>query len=408
MTFEYFVAKKIRHLGQRSFTRVIMRLAFISIIISVAVMIASDAIGVGFQTQIKNKITGFSSHIQVSKTKTNFAYENDPVKINLDFEKKVLALPGVKHLQYYATKPGIIKSGGEIEGVVMKGVDRNYDWTNFKPYMVEGSVLHLKDSEPSEEIIMSGILANKLNLKLHDTIVTFFFPKTHTTPLARNFIISGIYETDVEEIDNDFMIADIRQIQGLNKWGKDEIGGYEIYMDNLDILNATNQKIRDMIPVDQETLTIHEQYPQIFDWLDLMNMNITIILTLMTLVASINMITALLIMILERTQMIGILKALGITNGGVRRIFIFNAMRIIGYGILLGNAFAFVVLLAQKYLHIIKLPKESYYLSEVPVYFNWGHIIAINVGAFIICSLSMLLPSILATRILPVKALRFD
>ena len=179
-------------------------------------------------------------------------------------------------------------------------------------------------------------------------------------------------------------------------------------MDNLDILNATNQKIRDMIPVDQETLTIHEQYPQIFDWLDLMNMNITIILTLMTLVASINMITALLIMILERTQMIGILKALGITNGGVRRIFIFNAMRIIGYGILLGNAFAFVVLLAQKYLHIIKLPKESYYLSEVPVYFNWGHIIAINVGAFIICSLSMLLPSILATRILPVKALRFD
>jgi len=408
LDFEYFVAKKIRHQGRRSFTRVIMRLAFIGIIISVAVMIASDAIGVGFQTEIKNKITGFSSHIQVSKTKTNFAYENDSIPINLAFEKKVLALPGVKHIQYYATKPGIIKSGGEIEGVVLKGIDKTFDWDYFKPNLVEGSILQFNDSSPSPDIILSSTLANKLNLKLHDTIVTFFFPKTHSAPLARNFVIAGIFETDVEEIDNTFMLADLRQIRSLDKWDKNSIGGYEIFMNNLNTVDTTNKIIRAMIPVDQETLTIHERYPQIFDWLGLMDMNITIILTLMTLVASINMITALLIMILERTQMIGILKALGITNSGVRKIFVFNAMRIIGLGILFGNAFAFATLLLQKYFHIIKLPKESYYLSEVPVFFDWQHIIAINAGAFVLCSLSMLLPSILAARILPVKALRFE
>lgn len=408
MTFEYFVANKIRHLGQRSFTRVIMRLAFISIIISVAVMIASDAIGVGFQTEIKNKITGFSSHIQVSKTKTNFALENDSIPINLAFEKKVMALPGVNHIQYYATKPGIIKTGGEIEGVIMKGVDKNYDWDNFKPSMVEGPILDLSSPTPTPDVLISRVMANKLNLKLHDTILTFFFPKTHSVPLARNFIISGIYETDVDEIDNSFMLADLRQIRSLNKWDKNSIGGYEIFMNNLKTVDTTNKIIRGMIPVDQETLTIHERFTQIFDWLDLMNMNVTIILTLMTLVASINMITALLIMILERTQMIGILKTLGAANGEVRRIFVLNAMRIIGLGIFYGNVFAFAVLLLQKNFHIIRLAKESYYLSEVPVYFDWTHIIAINAGAFILCSLSMFLPSLLASRITPVKALRFE
>ncbi len=405
MNLSYFIASRTSNQSNRSFSRVIIRIALLAVALSIAIMLVSDAIVIGFQNEIKNKVTSFAAHIQVSKTKTNFSFENEPMPVNDTFVKQVKNFGEVSHIQPFATKPGIIKTAEAIEGVVLKGVDNNYSWKAFSDKLLYGTRLSWNDSVPSNEIILSKYIADKLALKVDDEVVMYFVQQP---PRARKFTVKGIYQTSIEELDKVFMLVDIRQVQALNGWDEKTIGGYEVFLHDFDKLDEINEEVRIASEVTEDTKTIKERYPQIFDWLDLLNVNIEIILTLMALVAAINMVTALIIMILERTQMIGIFKALGATDWVLQKIFIFNAMRLILMGILIGNAIAFFILLVQKYLHVIKLSEESYYVSEVPIHFAWNHIIYINLGAFIFCTLAMLVPSLLVTRIRPVKAIRFE
>lgn len=405
MNLSYFIASRTSTQSNRSFSRVIIRIALLAVALSLAIMLISDAIVIGFQNEIKDKVTSFAAHIQVSKTKTNFSFENEPMLANDSFVHQVNGYSEISHIQPFATKPGIIKTTEAIEGVVLKGVDKTYDWEAFSDKLVYGERLSWDDSTPSNEIILSKFIADKLSLKVGDDIVMYFVQQP---PRARNFTVKGIYQTSIEELDKVFMLADIRQVQTLNGWDYKTIGGYEIFLNDFDRLDEVNEEIRVATEVTEDTKTIKERYPQIFDWLDLLNVNIEIILTLMALVAAINMVTALIIMILERTQMIGIFKALGATDWTLQKIFILNAMRLIGLGILIGNAIAFTILLVQKYFHVIKLSEESYYVSEVPVHFDWNHVLYINLGAFVFCTIAMLIPSMLVTRIRPVKAIRFE
>jgi lipoprotein-releasing system permease protein len=424
---------------------VIIRIALLAVALSIAIMIISDAIVIGFQSEIKNKITGFASHIEISKTRTSFSFEMEPMRYDSSLTRSVSSLAGVQHIQQFATKPGIIKTSSAIEGVVLKGVGKDFDWNAFSDKLIEGKTISMTDSEPSKDIILSKALANKLELKVGDDVIMYFVQE----PIrARKFKISGIYQTSIEEIDKIFVLCDIRQIQQLNGWTNKEIGGYEVFVqdgfdsrgtfaphadiswkpifrkpfafgneghfdvglgyDRIYKLDEVNDQVRYLLDINQDTRTIKERFPQIFDWLSLLNKNIEIILTLMAFVAAINMITALIIMILERTSMIGILKALGASDWTVRRIFLYNSMVLIGLGLLFGNFLAISLLLVQEKFHVIKLAEQSYYVPVVPVYFSWPHIIYINIGAFIFCTFAMLFPSILVSRTKPVKAIRFE
>ncbi|RYD80614.1 MAG: ABC transporter permease [Sphingobacteriales bacterium] len=405
MNFTYFISSRTSFQSNRSFSRVIIRIALLAVALSLAIMLISDAIVIGFQNEIKDKVTSFSSHIQVSKTKTNFSFENEPMPANDSFVRQVSAMNGVAHIQPFATKPGIIKTNEAIEGVVLKGVDNKFDWKAFSDKLLYGKPLSWDDSVPSTDIILSKYITDKLSLKIGDEVIMYFVQQP---PRARKFTVTGIYQTSIEELDKVYMLVDIRHVQSLNGWDSATIGGYEVFLKDFDRLDEINEEVRIASEVTEDTKTIKERYPQIFDWLDLLNVNIEIIMTLMALVAAINMVTALIIMILERTRMIGVFKALGATDWTLQKIFIYNAMRLIGVGLLIGNALAFGLLLLQKHFHIMKLSQESYYVAQVPVHFNWNHILLINLGAFIFCTLAMLVPSLLVTRIRPVKAIRFE
>jgi lipoprotein-releasing system permease protein len=405
LKFEFFIARRITYKSHRSFSRAIIRIALLAVALSIAVMIISDAIVIGFQNEIKEKISAFAAHIQVGRLKSNFLYENDPVTLNGNFIDSVKKIPEVSYIQPFATKPGIIKTENSIEGVVLKGIDKNYNWSFFHRESFEGSQISFNDSIASDDIIISHNLATRLSLKAGDKVVMYFIREKIR---ARNFTIKGIYNTGIEDIDKLFILCDLKQIQALNEWKPNQVGGYEIFLKDFDKIDDANDQVRRLTDISLDTKTIRQRYPQIFDWLGLLDTNIQVILILMAVVATINMITALLIMILERTQMIGIMKALGSRNWQLQKIFLINGMLLILFGLIIGNSFGFGLMLIQKHFHIMKLSEESYYVSEVPVYFEWAHVVLINAGAFIVCSLALLMPAILVSRIRPVKAIRFE
>ncbi len=405
LKFEFFIASRISYKSHRSFSKAIIRIALLAVALSIAVMIISDAIVIGFQNEIKEKICAFASHIVVGNMKSNFLYENDPVTVDKKFVSDIRKIPDVSNVQVFATKPGIIKSENSIEGVVLKGVDKNFNWDFFKHEYFEGQTISYNDSSSSDDIVISKTMAQLLNLKPGDGVIMYFIKDKID---ARNFTVRGIYKTGVEEIDKVFILCDLKQIQELNSWKPNQVGGYEIFLKDFNKLDTVNSQVRLLTDISIDTKTVKQRYPQIFDWLGLLDANIRVILILMAVVATINMVTALLIMILERTRMIGVLKTLGSHNWALQKIFLINGTSLIGLGLAIGNAFGLGLLLIQKYFHLIKLPEESYYLSEVPVYFQWSHIILINAGAFLVCSMALLLPSILVSRIRPVKAIRFD
>jgi lipoprotein-releasing system permease protein len=406
LNFEFFIARRISYKSHRSFSRAIIRIALLAVALSIAIMIISDAIVIGFQNEIKEKICAFAAHIQVGKLKSNFLLENDPVKLDPAFMNKIKSeVPDVSYIQPFATKAGIIKSENSIEGIVLKGIDKNFNWSFFRHEAFEGNQVTFNDSDASDNIIISHNIAERLNLKIGEQVAIYFIKDKVR---ARNFTIKGIYKTGIEDIDKQFVLCDLKQIAELNGWQPGEVGGYEIFLKNFDQLEKANDKVRELTDITLDTKTIVHRYPQIFDWLGLLDTNIQVILILMGIVATINMVTALLIMILERTQMIGIMKALGSRNWQLQKIFLINGMLLIGLGLIIGNCFGFGLMLLQKYFHIMKLSEESYYVSEVPVYFDWLQLTVINVCAFLVCSLALLLPGILVSRIRPVKAIRFE
>ncbi|MRT94512.1 FtsX-like permease family protein [Ancylomarina sp. 16SWW S1-10-2] len=414
MNLELHIAKKItyKNKSDKQISRPIISIATLGIALGLSVMILAIAIVTGFKAGITEKLTGFGSHIQISNYDNNNSYETYPIDKNLIPMDSLSQIKGIKHIQAYATKPGIIKTKDEIQGIVLNGVSLNHDWSFFKDKLVEGNTINMIPSKKSNQILISEKLANLLHLKLGEKLIMYFVQQ----PIRqRAFTISGIFNSGMDEFDKLFVICDIRHIQKLNNWEDNQVSGIEITIDNFNKLDETKELIHDHIANifsnDGSTFrvrTIKQNFPQIFNWLKMLDLNVWIILGLMILVAGFNMVSGLLIIILEKANMIGILKALGADNWLVRKIFLYQSTMIIGKGMLLGNLIGIGICLIQFYFHIIKLDPVNYYLDTVPINLNWFHLLLLNIGTLAVTVSMLLIPSYWITKITPSKAIKFD
>jgi len=414
LNFELFIARKIRSGGfsGKKLAGPVIKVATLGIVLGMVVMILSLAIGFGFKREIRDKITGFGSHIQIMSYDYNYSYETNPITKDSTLKATLQAMPGITKIQAFGTKPGIIKTNDAMQGIVLKGIDASYDWTFMKSILTHGRTMEIKDTVRSDEILISDELASMLHLKLGDDVRMYFF---QSNILARKFKIVGIYDSHFPEYDKLFALVDLRHVQKLNDWDETQISGYEITVDSFDNLDKLSKA------VDNETSTyisedggmlrtksIKQIQPQIFGWLDLLDLNMVVILVLIVLVAGFNMISGLLILILERTNMIGILKALGAGNNSLRRVFLYLSAYILGRGLLWGNLIGIGLCLIQKYTQVIQLDASNYYLETVPIYITPLHIVLLNICVISLTMLMMLGPSYLVSRISPVKAIRFN
>ncbi|MEC7863711.1 MAG: FtsX-like permease family protein, partial [Bacteroidota bacterium] len=366
MNVEYFIAKKLFTAKKKnnSYTKPILRIAILAIALSVAVMLIAVMVVTGFKNDISSKIIGFGSHITINNFTNNQSYESEPISINQAFYPSINDEKGIKNINVFATKAAIIKTIDEIHGVVLKGVSSDYDWTFFNQNLVAGEVLNFDDSIKSNNILISEEVSKILKLDVSDDLVMYF---VQDPPRARKFKIKGIYNTAMVDFDKLYVLGDIKHIQALNSWENTQVGGFEIAINNFNDLDAITQSVYDQIPYDLYAQSIKEKTPQIFDWLNLQDINVRVILILMLIVGAINMITALLILILERTRLIGILKALGATNWSVRKVFLYSAVYLIIKGLILGNAIAIAFALLQEKFTLISLDPETYYMNTVPI-----------------------------------------
>ncbi len=411
MNYEFFIAKRIiaSKRYKNSVSSPIIRISILAIAIGIIVMLFSVATGVGLQKKIKEKISGFNGDIQISHYDANNSKVTvTPVSLNQDFYPDFETVPNVKKVQVYATKAGIIRTPNEFEGIVLKGVDKDYDWSFFESYIRSGQVPDFS-GDLSSEVLISKKTASRLRLETGDSFHMFFVKDDpNQAPNSRKFKVSGIFDSGFEEFDETFIIGDIRHIQRINKWNEDEVGGFEVFIHDFDRLRNTGAEVYQSIDPTLNALTTAEKYPAIFEWLSLFDTNIVVIIGVMILIAGINMITALLVLILERTQMIGVLKALGNQNWSIRRIFLYNAAYLIGRGLFWGNIIGLGLLLVQKYFGVIQLNPETYYVNEAPVHISVTTWLFINIGTLVLCLLMLLIPSYIVSKISPVKAIKFD
>lgn len=418
--------------SRQSFSGLIIRIAVTAVALSLAVMIVATAVISGFKEQIGEKIFGFWGHIHITSTQINrITGEAIPVIINQPFYPSLkqiesisyedtrrflgINMPGtverqtnggIKHIQVFALKPGIIKTRKEIEGIVLKGIGRDFDWSFFDQYLLQGKRLELPDSAASPGIIISKQTATRLELKVGDRFVFNFVQNGDA--LVRAFRVDGIYKTGLEEYDKKFALVDIRKVQELLSWNQSQVGGFEVFIENLsDMERFTDYIYLEKLPSDMYCESIREKFPAIFEWLALQDINEVVILVLMLIVGLINMVTALLILILERTNMIGILKALGHTNWGIRKIFLYHAAFIVILGLFWGNLLGIGFCLVQEHFQLIQLSEENYYLSYAPVNIKVLTLLWLNIGTLLVSLLFLIVPSWLVTRISPVRAIKF-
>ena len=413
MNTEYFIARRFSSdkEGKKLMSRSIVRLSVFSISISILVMIITLAVITGFKGEIRNKVVGFGSHIQIINFDSNNSLESQPISANQDFLPTIEKLPGVIHVQEFATKPGIIKAHMENQGVFVKGVGPDFDGSFFKENLVEGKMLEIPDSGKTNDVLISKKLASMLRLKVGDDFPMFFF---QDKPRYRRFHICGLYETSLDEFDKEYIIADIRYIQQLYGWDPDQISGFEITIRDYHQIEKVTQMVRDIagnrFMADGSKLrvtNIIDKNPQIFDWLNLLDMNVKVILILMIIVAIVNMITGLIILILDRTNSIGLLKALGGSNETIRKIFIYQAFFLIVKGLIIGNVFALAFCFLEAKFQIIHLDQASYFINYVPVHLSFAILFITNVASLFIILLFMTLPTLIISRIDPVKTLRY-
>lgn len=405
MNTPLFIAKRMGVSGSGTeFTGIIKKFAVLSIALGIAVMIISMAVVTGFQNEIREKVIGFGGHIQVTNYDYNISFEARPIRRDQFPLEKAMQIPGIRHIQAFATKPGIIRTDSDMHGVILKGIGTDFDWNFFENRMVSGQPLQLSEEVRSDEVIISGIIARQLQLDIEDDIFMYFIQEP---PRIRRFTVAGIYETGLEELDKVFVLGDIRHIQRLNNWEEDQIGGFEILVSSFDDIAKTEDQVFDLLPFHLDARSIRYLYPQIFDWLGLLDMNVYVIIILMILVAGINMVTTLLISVLEKTNAIGILKAIGASNHLLRRVFLYHAAILIFWGLLIGNAAGIVISLIQSQYGLITLSPESYFVSEVPINLHLSHILLINAGTFLISMVMLIVPSYIVAKISPVKAITF-
>lgn len=367
------------------------------------------ATGFGLQDKIREKVSAFNGNILISNYDDNQSEVSvEPISIKQPFYPKFKDVQGVSHVQAVASKAGIIRTEEAFEGIIFKGVGKDYQWGAIKEYIAQGRVPALL-GKLNEEVIISEYLANKLQLKVGDKFNTFFMKESgNGMPNLRIFKLVGIYNSGFQEFDATYVLGDIRHVQRINKWTAAQVGSFEVFIDDFSQLQQKGEEVYKSIPSTLNSVTIKEKYKNIFDWLDLFDVNIIVIIIIMIIVATINMVVALLVLILERTQMVGMLKALGANNWSVRKIFLYNAAYLIIKGLLWGNGVSFALLFLQKYFEVVKLRPENYYVSVAPVAIDIPAILLINVGTILVCLLLLLIPSYIITRISPVKAIRFE
>ena len=413
MNLELFIARKIHFSkeGNRQVTPPAVRIAIVGVALGLAVMILSVAIVIGFKKEVRNKVIGFGSHIQITNFDNNSSYETMPIAVS-DSLLQALRAPGIKHIEGYATKMGILKTDSDFQGVVLKGIDTDYDWSFFRNNLKEGELLTIDPKKTSTDVIISKYLSDLLGLKLGDSIRTYFVQEDVR---ARKLNIAGIYETGFMDYDKLFVLADIKQIRRLNGWEKDEVSGLELLVDDYDKLDQIAEDLYFNLVEKQDrhgntyfTRSIKEMNPMIFNWLDVLDVNVVVILILIFAVAGFTMISGLLIIILERTNMIGILKALGENNVSIRKIFLYISFFLIGKGMLWGNVVGIAICLIQSHFRIIKLDPSIYYLDAVPIDLSIVSLILLNIGTLCASMLMMLGPSYLITKIDPAKSIRFE
>jgi lipoprotein-releasing system permease protein len=416
MNLPYFIAGKLikgRKEGT-SFSRPINVIAIAGIALGLAVMIIAVATLTGFKKQITDKVVGFASHIQLLNLDSNISFETIPVTLNDTFLTKVKTEPGVKHVQVFATKAGIIKTDEDIQGVVLKGIGPDFDWSYFRSCMVDGSVFELSDTATfaSTKVIISSKIASLLKLKTGDSFAMHFI---QDPPRMRKFTISGIYETSLEEFDKIFVFCDIRNIRRLNGWEDNQVSGLEVFINDFSKLAEITENLAmdvgyriDENQLRVKVINVVEKYPQIFDWLNFQDLNVVIIIILMLLVAGFNMISGLLILILEKTNMIGVLKALGSEDKIIRKVFLYQAAYLIAKGLFWGNLIGIGLAVLQLRTGLISLNPATYYLKTVPINLNLIHVLLLNAGSMAVILIMLLIPSQLVSRIMPVKAIKFD
>lgn len=411
MNYELFIAKRLiaSKKYKSSISAPIIKIGMIAIALGIIVMLIAISSGLGLQKKIREKVSGFNGHIQI----VNYDYNNSlvsvkPISTQQDFYPNFMDVEGVKAVQVFAQKAGIIKTKTEFEGIILKGVGAGYHWDFFEEYLISGSIPRYSDKR-SDEILISESIANRLQLKIGDVPAIWFVRQDPTKPpQIRKLNITGIFNSGFQEFDDSFIIGDIKHIQRLNKWEADEVGGFEIIIDDFDAIDEVAQEIHLSIPSTLNSYSIKEKFPLIFEWISLFDSNIFVIIFIMVLVAGFNMITALLVLILERTQMIGVLKALGDTNWHIRKIFLYQATYLIVKGLIWGNLIGLGLLFIQKYFGVITLNPETYYVDKAPVYINLTYILALNLGVIVLSYIMLLLPSYFITKISPIKAIRFE
>ncbi|MEZ4797483.1 MAG: FtsX-like permease family protein [Flavobacteriaceae bacterium] len=411
MNFEYFIAKRI--IGSKSYkssiSAPIIKIGITAIAIGIIVMLIAIATGTGLQQKIRDKAVAFNGHITITNFDSNASDESQvPISINQEFYPEFKDIEGIKHVQAVATKFGVIRTDTDFEGVVMKGVRPDFSWNYFEEFLIDGKLPSYSESM-SNDVLISQYLAKRLGFKVGESFQMFFMKDdANQLPFIRKFDVVGIYNSGFQELDETYLIGDIKHVQRMNRWEADQIGNFEVFIDDYSDLQNIATEVYKSTPSTLNTTTVAEKYATIFEWISIFDNNTNGIIAIMIIVAGINMITALLVLILERTQMIGLLKAIGTNNWSIRKIFLYNASYLILLGMFWGNLIGLGLLFAQLKFGLFPLNPEVYYVTQAPVYLNLGYILALNIGTFIVCMLMLLLPSFIISKISPVKAIRFE
>ncbi|MHA4738390.1 ABC transporter permease [Dyadobacter sp. MSC1_007] len=409
MQFPSFIAKRIRHNEAGSFSATVSRIGVASIAIGIAVGIIAFAVLLGFKQTIQQKIFLFGAHINVNAFSQGNTYEEAPLPIKNPVSDALPTIPEIQRWQAVAHKSGILKTPEEIKGVILKGVGKDYDWQTLRKSLIEGKLIERKDSSSikygySSEILISRKIATQLRLKTGDEVIMY---SLQNPPRPRKLIVNGIYETEMEEFDNNLIIGDIGLVQRLNGWGPDSVGTYEIYLKDFQNLDVVTNKLRRTLPPGIYLQKVTSIFPQIFDWLILLDRNTAVFLTLILFVACFNMISILLVMIMERTPLIGLLKTLGSPNRQIRMVFFRVGLYLVRQGIIIGNIVGLSLCWLQYQFKLIPLDPVNYYMDTVPIVFDWPIFLMVNVVTIVIAALILLIPTLIITRIQPIKALLF-
>ncbi len=422
MNIEKFIADRISDPKQDkgNISKPIVKIGIIGIALGVSVMFLTVSIVLGFKKEITNRITGLTTDLVVSNININASNEPEPISLNKDTFEIIKKLPFVNYMQGTAFKNGILKTETENEGVVLKGVNKDYNFDFIKKYLVEGRLPEFKEGEAGKDVLISSSLAERLNLKVNEKMLVYFISQHEVydstvkdmiikyEQRSRNFVICGVFKTSFSDFDNNLSFVDLKQIQRLNYWNENQVGNYEIRIKDFEKLEANLETVQDLLGYNYNVGSVKEIYSNIFIWLEKLDINGIIIIVLMVIVATINMITALLILILERTNMVGLVKALGMSNANVRKIFLTISLKLVGKGLLWGNVFGIAACLIQQYFKIVKLDSSIYYVEYVAVDINWLYFLGLNIGTFIICFVMLLLPTLIITKLTPIKTLKFD